>query len=103
MVPPEFQRLLWRVYVPGQEVSKDPSPEYVAVQRCCVALILIRETGDAAGLERFKVLIREAKPYAEAAGGDWVAVIKGALARWAASLVPQDSTTAQMGTTKSTT
>ena len=33
MVPRGMQQKLWAVYRPGQEVTKDPSPEYLDVAR----------------------------------------------------------------------
>lgn len=35
-LPEAMQDELWSVYVPGQEVTKTPAPEYVEVARRCV-------------------------------------------------------------------
>jgi hypothetical protein len=32
-LPAHFRRKLWGVYVPGQEITKTPSAEYIAVAR----------------------------------------------------------------------
>jgi hypothetical protein len=39
MVPRELQRRVWRAYVPGQEIRKDPTDEYIEVQREVVAYV----------------------------------------------------------------
>lgn len=32
-LPPEIRRNIWTNYVKGQEITKDPSPAYIAVAR----------------------------------------------------------------------
>lgn len=39
MVEPQLQRLVWRTYVPGQEVRKDPTELYLVVQAAAVAYV----------------------------------------------------------------
>lgn len=43
LVPKKLQALVWRVYKDGQEIRKDPTREYLWVQRTCVALVAMRE------------------------------------------------------------
>ena len=33
MVPRHLQKEVWRYYRPGQEITKDPSPEYLEVMQ----------------------------------------------------------------------
>lgn len=42
MVSPELQAAIWKVYVPGQEERKDPSPLYLLVQRLAVVEVAVR-------------------------------------------------------------
>jgi len=39
MVPRELQRQVWDTYVPGQEVRKDPTREYLEAHRAAVAAV----------------------------------------------------------------
>jgi hypothetical protein len=39
MVPLHLQRLVWKHYRPGQEIDKQPSEEYIRVQRLAVAAV----------------------------------------------------------------
>jgi hypothetical protein len=39
MLPPHLQREIWRAYVPGQEITKTPSPAYVEAARKAQAWI----------------------------------------------------------------
>jgi hypothetical protein len=38
-VPADLQRAVWRTYRPGQEVTKDPSPEYLAAAKAACEFI----------------------------------------------------------------
>lgn len=41
-LPEPFKAAIWREYRPGQEVRKDPSPRYLAVQRAAVGRLAFR-------------------------------------------------------------
>jgi hypothetical protein len=43
MVPLELQRRVWATYVSGQEIRKDPSPEYLAAQEAAVQAVARKE------------------------------------------------------------
>lgn len=43
MVPRSIQREVWATYVPGQEIRKDPTDEYMDAQRRAVEAVEIRE------------------------------------------------------------
>lgn len=43
MVPSELRQRLWRVYVSGQEVRKDPTPAYIQVARECQQAVQQKE------------------------------------------------------------
>ncbi len=43
MVPRDLQKAVWREYVPGQEIRKDPTPEYMAVQAAAVDAVAAKE------------------------------------------------------------
>lgn len=43
MVPPSLKAEIWRTYVPGQEIRKDPTREYLEVQHRCVEYVATRE------------------------------------------------------------
>lgn len=43
MIPRKMQNELWAVYVPGQEIRKDPSPEYIAVAMRLVNYVAEKE------------------------------------------------------------
>lgn len=43
MLPSQFQGDIWRHYVPGQEIRKDPTNEYIKAQQRAVAVVLMRE------------------------------------------------------------
>ncbi len=45
MVDPEIQILIWKTYVPGQEVRKDPTRAYLLVQRSAVWCVFVKEGG----------------------------------------------------------
>lgn len=45
MVSPELQKQVWRFYVPGQEIRKDPSPGYLLAQRSAVWQVFVDEGG----------------------------------------------------------
>lgn len=42
-VPKELQKAVWANYVPGQEVLKRPTPEYVKVARMAIAAVAEKE------------------------------------------------------------
>lgn len=44
MLPVELRNRIWRAYKPGQEVTKTPSAEYVAVAREVAEWIVKRES-----------------------------------------------------------
>ncbi len=39
MVPKPLQARVWAAYVPGQEIRKDPTPEYMDAQQAAVAAV----------------------------------------------------------------
>jgi len=43
MVPRDIQDAIWRYYRPGQEIDKNPSAEYMTVQRQVVAAVALLE------------------------------------------------------------
>lgn len=43
MVPYSLQQEVWATYVPGQEIRKDPTDEYLEVQRRAVEAVERRE------------------------------------------------------------
>ena len=43
LVPRDLQRRVWAEYVPGQEIRKDPTDEYMKVQRAAVRAVAIKE------------------------------------------------------------
>ena len=43
MVPRDLQKAVWREYVPGQEIRKDPTPAYMAVQAAAVDAVAAME------------------------------------------------------------
>jgi hypothetical protein len=43
MVPYALQQAVWDAYVPGQEVRKDPSPEYLLAARAAINAVAERE------------------------------------------------------------
>lgn len=45
MVPLVLQREIWRYYVPGQEIRKDPTPEYLTAMRRAIEAVEAREAG----------------------------------------------------------
>lgn len=45
MVPKFAQDDIWRTYVPGQEVRKDPTNEYMKAQQRAIVFVLMRERG----------------------------------------------------------
>lgn len=55
MVPKFAQDEIWRAYVPGQEIRKNPTDQYLKAQQVAVVLVLVKERGyalDAEGLEK---------------------------------------------------
>ena len=53
MLPYGLRAGVWAVYVPGQEVRKDPTSDYLDVAMECVRFIEVRERGfDAAKGEK---------------------------------------------------
>lgn len=43
MVPADLQRRVWAAYVPGQEVRKNPTSEYLDVMKLAIAAVAARE------------------------------------------------------------
>lgn len=43
MVPRDLQRRVWDTYVPGQELRKDPTDEYMEAQRAAVDAVAKKE------------------------------------------------------------
>lgn len=43
MVPQVVQREVWRHYVPGQEIRKDPTREYLAAMKNAIEAVADRE------------------------------------------------------------
>lgn len=43
MLPIQLRNLIWANYVPGQEISKDPSPQYIDAAHQCVTFINNKE------------------------------------------------------------
>jgi hypothetical protein len=43
MVPRAIQREVWREYVPGQEVRKDPTSKYLDVMRRAIEAVALAE------------------------------------------------------------
>lgn len=39
LVPQGLQRAVWRLYRPGQEITKDPTPEYLEAARAACAYV----------------------------------------------------------------
>lgn len=45
MVPPELQKAVWKHYRAGQEIDKQPSPDYLLAQRSAVWAAFVFEGG----------------------------------------------------------
>ena len=45
MLPKPMRNSIWRVYRPGQEEDKQPSPEYIQTARACVKYLERIEAG----------------------------------------------------------
>ena len=45
MVDPKIQKVIWATYVPGQEVTKTPTPAYLLAQRSAVWAVFVQEGG----------------------------------------------------------
>lgn len=43
MVPKPLRQAVWRLYRRGQEVTKDPTPDYLAVARAAIDAVAQRE------------------------------------------------------------
>lgn len=43
MVPFKLRRAIWAAYVPGQEIRKDPSREYLAVAQEAIEAVALKE------------------------------------------------------------
>lgn len=43
MLPMSLRRKVWAAYVPGQEIRKDPTGEYLAAMREAVAAVAEKE------------------------------------------------------------
>lgn len=42
-VPGPLRKRVWRLYRPGQEVTKEPSPEYLAAARAAIEAVAAKE------------------------------------------------------------
>ncbi len=42
MLPADLRDAIWREYRPGQEITKNPSPRYMAVQKLAVARVAFK-------------------------------------------------------------
>lgn len=72
-LPKKIQDAIWREYSPGQEVYKDPSLRYLAVQRLACAYLVFKPDSEAAVLEAIPYIAqatRYAKKAVEAGLGD---------------------------------
>lgn len=47
MVPTHLRRAVWAEYVPGQEITKTPTPEYLAVMEAAIAAVAEKERTEA--------------------------------------------------------
>jgi hypothetical protein len=45
LVPRNFQLDIWKHYKPGQEISKDPTNEYVKAAQRAIAVVIMAEQG----------------------------------------------------------
>lgn len=45
-VPKRIQAQIWKHYVPGQELRKDPTPEYLAVMQSAINAVAAYERRD---------------------------------------------------------
>lgn len=45
LVPKPLRDGIWATYRPGQEITKDPTPEYLDVARRAIDAVRARETG----------------------------------------------------------
>ena len=54
-LPSPLRAAIWREYKPGQEITKNPSQRYMAVQKLCVAMVAFRPNDEHAA--------RAAAPY----------------------------------------
>ena len=43
MVPKKFQDDVWKHYVSGQEIRKDPTSDYLKAQQAAVIVVLMKE------------------------------------------------------------
>lgn len=43
MTPSNLQRMIWKTYVPGQEIRKDPTEAYLLAQKAAVWAVAIAE------------------------------------------------------------
>jgi hypothetical protein len=48
MVPKSKRDRLWALYRPGQEITKDPSPEYLEHAMACVRIVAEKEEKNSA-------------------------------------------------------
>ncbi len=47
-LPVELRNAIWREYRPGQEITKNPSPRYMAVQKLAVAYVTFKPNDEKA-------------------------------------------------------
>jgi len=74
-VPAPIQRLVWRYYQTGQEIRKNPSAAYLAVQRMAVSVVLAKE-GDT---ELASEIMDQSRVWAKRAGASVVAACADAM------------------------
>lgn len=43
MVSPDDRRLLWHLYMPGQEIHKDPTQAYLEHAQACIDVVAAKE------------------------------------------------------------
>jgi hypothetical protein len=61
LVPVALQKAVWAAYVAGQEVRKDPSPEYTAAAKAAVQAVEIAQSGAGTNGRHFsKAAVEEA-------------------------------------------
>lgn len=58
MVPRVGQLDIWKTYVPGQEIRKDPTDEYLKAQQRAVAMVLKAEKPELSLDEVCKIVLK---------------------------------------------
>ncbi len=57
LVPREAQNDIWKTYVPGQEIRKDPTTEYLKAQQRAMAFVLKAEKPELSLEEICKIVL----------------------------------------------